>query len=78
MMRTEANNSLHISLKFADFREAFEFLTKVADLADKQQHHPRILNEWNKVELWLSTHDAGNIVTDKDRRLAESINELLN
>ncbi len=78
MQRIEENNSLHVSLTFKDFAEAFAFLTKVAALAEEQQHHPRILNEWNKVKLWLSTHDAGDIVTEKDRKLADAISKLIN
>ncbi len=73
MIRTEGNNTLHTTLTFKDFNEAFSFLTKVAALAEQQQHHPRIINEYNKVELWLSTHDAGNVVTEKDRKLADAI-----
>ncbi len=48
-------------------------MTEVAFLAEKQQHHPNWSNVWNSVEINLTTHDAGNIVTDKDRRLAEAI-----
>ena len=51
-------------------------MTKVAKLAEDQQHHPRWQNEWNKVDIWLSTHDAGNKVTEKDKTLAKEIDKL--
>jgi len=77
MQRTEEDNSLHTSLTFKDFTEAMVFLQQVATLAVMHNHHPRILNEYTKVELRLSTHDAGNVVTEKDRKLAEAISKLL-
>ncbi|MNY72321.1 putative pterin-4-alpha-carbinolamine dehydratase [compost metagenome] len=52
-------------------------MLKVAFLAEKNNHHPRWTNEWNKVEIWLSTHDAGDVVTEKDRNLAKEIDKIL-
>lgn len=52
-------------------------MTRVALAAEKADHHPEWRNVWNTVDIWLSTHDAGNIVTDKDRKLAASIDALL-
>jgi len=52
-------------------------MTRVAILAEKHDHHPTWTNTWNKVEIWLSTHSAGNVVTDKDRKLAEAIDKLI-
>jgi 4a-hydroxytetrahydrobiopterin dehydratase len=52
-------------------------MTRVAFLAEKLEHHPEWSNVWNKVNISLSTHDAGNVVTDKDRALAKAIDELL-
>lgn len=75
-MWQETNNELHKQFIFKDFTEAFEFMTKVAKLAEEQQHHPRWQNVWNKVDIWLSTHEKGNAVTDKDRRMAETIDAL--
>jgi len=72
----EEGNSLYRKFSFADFSEAFAFMTRVALEAEKMNHHPRWTNTWNTVEIWLSTHDAGNIVTDKDRKLASRINAL--
>jgi 4a-hydroxytetrahydrobiopterin dehydratase len=75
-MWKEENNQLVHSYEFKDFVEAFAFMTKVAFLAEKHKHHPEWKNVYNKVEIRLSTHDAGNKVTDKDRRLAAAIDEL--
>jgi 4a-hydroxytetrahydrobiopterin dehydratase len=72
----ESDNKLHNTFTFKDFSEAFAFMTRVALLAEQRQHHPEWKNVWNKVEIWLSTHDAGNIVTDKDRQLATAIDAL--
>ncbi|MCB0503701.1 MAG: 4a-hydroxytetrahydrobiopterin dehydratase, partial [Bacteroidetes bacterium] len=57
--------------------EAFGFLTKVAILAEKQNHHPEIFNVYNKVDIALNTHDAGDVVTEKDHQLANAINDLV-
>ncbi|HZH00770.1 MAG TPA: 4a-hydroxytetrahydrobiopterin dehydratase [Flavisolibacter sp.] len=76
-MWQEENNSLYRQFTFKDFSEAFAFMTRVAFLAEKADHHPKWTNVWNTVEIWLSTHDAGNTVTDKDRRLAKQIDTLL-
>lgn len=71
------NNELYRTFQFRDFSEAFAFMTRVAFLAEQQNHHPRWSNVWNTVEIWLSTHDAGNIITEKDERLAKAIDALL-
>ena len=72
------NNKLTKKFKFKDFIEAFAFMTKVAFAAEKMDHHPSWTNEYNQVEIWLSTHDAGNIITDKDEKLAEIIDGFCN
>ena len=76
-MWTEENNKLKKSFLFKDFSEAFSFMTRVALLAEKNDHHPYWTNVWNKVEIELSTHDAGNKVTEKDRTMAVSIDRLI-
>ncbi|MFZ9262818.1 MAG: 4a-hydroxytetrahydrobiopterin dehydratase [Chitinophagaceae bacterium] len=76
-MWKEENNALYRKFQFKDFKEAFAFLTKVAMVAETVNHHPTIKNTWNTVELWLSTHDAGNVVTAKDMELAALIDALL-
>ena len=63
--------------KFDDFAEAFGFMTRIAIIADKMDHHPEWFNVYNRVEIELTTHDAGNTVTDKDVRLANAINDLM-
>jgi len=73
----EQKNKLHRKFKFTDFSEAFAFMTRVALIAEKMNHHPRWTNEYNTVEFWLSTHDAGDVVTDKDRKLAKKIDALV-
>lgn len=76
-MWKEQENALYKRFQFKDFSEAFAFMTRVAILAEKHNHHPKWTNVWNTVEIWLNTHDAGNIVTDKDRILAADIDKLL-
>ncbi|MCU0429769.1 MAG: 4a-hydroxytetrahydrobiopterin dehydratase [Cytophagaceae bacterium] len=76
-MWKEENNALCKSFVFNDFSEAFAFMTRVAMLAEKMDHHPTWSNAWNKVDIQLSTHDAGNIVTDRDRILAKAIDALV-
>ena len=75
-MWQETNNTLYRKFEFRDFSEAFAFMTRVAMIAEKMNHHPRWTNVWNTVELWLSTHDAGDVVTEKDRKLADKIDAL--
>ena len=72
-MWTEENNQLKRSFEFTNFIEAFGFMTKVAMLAEKMNHHPTWSNTYNKVDITLSTHDEGNIITDKDRKFAAAI-----
>lgn len=73
----EKDKKLYKVVIFKDFEEAFSFMVRVAFLAEKHNHHPKWTNEWNKVEIWLSTHDAGDVVTEKDRSLATEIDKLL-
>jgi 4a-hydroxytetrahydrobiopterin dehydratase len=75
-MWQEENNALTKSFQFKDFSEAFSFMTRVAFLAEKMNHHPYWTNEYNKVTIRLSTHDAGNTITQKDSDLAASIDKL--
>ena len=76
-MWKETDNKLHRSFEFKDFSEAFAFMVRIALVAETQNHHPRWTNEWNKVDIWLSTHSEGNVVTEKDRKLADAIDKLL-
>jgi len=74
---TEQNNRLKKTFKFKDFSEAFAFMTQVALLAEKMDHHPYWTNVYNSVSIELSTHDAGDVVTEKDRKLAKAIDQLV-
>jgi 4a-hydroxytetrahydrobiopterin dehydratase len=76
-MWQEKENSIYRAFEFRNFSEAFAFMTRVAIEAERMDHHPRWSNVYNKVEIWLSTHDAGDIVTEKDRVLAQRIDSLL-
>jgi 4a-hydroxytetrahydrobiopterin dehydratase len=76
-MWTEEDNKLKKTFQFKDFSEAFGFMTRVALIAETLNHHPSWTNTWNKVSFELSTHDAGNKVTDKDRKLAAAIDALV-
>ncbi len=76
-MWKEEDNKLYRKFQFKDFSEAFAFMTRVALEAEKMNHHPLWTNVWSTVEIWLSTHDAGNIVTDRDRKLSKKIDALL-
>jgi 4a-hydroxytetrahydrobiopterin dehydratase len=72
----EENNELIKKFEFKDFSEAFAFMTRVAILAEKNNHHPWWSNVYNQVEIRLTTHDEGNTITKKDRDLALAIDEL--
>ncbi|MBN7809900.1 4a-hydroxytetrahydrobiopterin dehydratase [Algoriphagus sp. H41] len=76
-MWKEENNRLKKTFEFSDFQEAFAFMTRVAFLAEKQNHHPNWSNVYNTVEIELNTHDAGDIVTEKDHKLAQAIDKIL-
>ena len=75
-MWTEENNSLNKTITFLNFTEAFAFMMQVAFIAEKMNHHPTWKNVYNRVEISLNTHDAGNTVTEKDRKLAQAIDKL--
>jgi 4a-hydroxytetrahydrobiopterin dehydratase len=75
-MWEEKDNTLNKKFKFQNFAEAFAFMTRVAFEAEKMDHHPKWTNTYNEVEIWLSTHDAGDIVTEKDRKLAGKIDAI--
>lgn len=76
-MWSEQNNQLVRYFTFKDFSGAFGFMARVALLAEKHNHHPEWTNAYNKLEIKLSTHDAGGVITEKDRKLAAAIDNLL-
>src|SRR3989344_5968211 len=77
-MWKEENNTLTRTFTFKNFVDAFGFMTKVAFIAEKMNHHPNWSNVYNKVSIALCTHDAGNTITEKDRKLAATIAKIVN
>lgn len=75
-MWKEENNMLKKTFKFKDFTEAFGFMTKVAIVAEKMNHHPTWTNTYNTVSFELNTHDAGDVVTELDKKLSNAIDKL--
>lgn len=75
-MWKEEDNKLVRIFEFVDFQEAFGFMTRVAFLAEAQGHHPNWSNVYNTVTIELMTHDKGNVVTEKDRKLAAAIDKI--
>jgi 4a-hydroxytetrahydrobiopterin dehydratase len=73
----EEDNKLKKTFEFKDFVEAFGFLSQVAIIAEKMNHHPNWSNVYNTVNFELNTHDAGDVVTEKDHKLAEAIDGLI-
>ena len=71
----DGGKALVRTFRFADFSEAFGFLTRVALHAEKADHHPEFTSVWNRVDFRLTSHDAGG-VTERDVKLAEAINRL--
>ena len=76
-MWQETENKLYKKFQFKNFSEAFAFMTRVAIEAEKMDHHPLWTNVYNSVERWLSTHDAGDVVTEKDKTLSKKIDALI-
>ena len=76
MSWNEVDQAQEKSFVFKDFVDAFSFLTKVAIISEKHNHHPEIYNVYNQVKLRLNTHDAGGIITEQDKKLAEAIDQL--
>jgi 4a-hydroxytetrahydrobiopterin dehydratase len=72
----EKDGKLYRQFELKDFKQAFGFMQKVAEAADAMDHHPTWTNTYNKVEIWLSTHSAGDQITDKDRQLAKQIDRI--
>lgn len=75
-MWKEENNQLHRSFEFKDFVEAFAFITKIAFVAEKMNHHPHWTNVYNKVDISLYTHDVGNNITELDIQLSKEIDRI--
>ncbi len=73
----QKDNKLYKKFEFNNFSEAFAFMTRVAIEAEKMDHHPLWTNVYKTVEIWLNTHDAGDVVTEKDLKLSKKIDGLL-
>lgn len=76
-MWQESNGRLVREFKFKDFQEAFTFMTRVGFMAEKMDHHPNWSNSYNFVRIELYTHDQGDVITEKDRRLALAIDSII-
>jgi 4a-hydroxytetrahydrobiopterin dehydratase len=76
MTWNESDGALRSELTFADFAEAFAFMTRVGLIAQEQGHHPDMAISWNRVTITITTHDSGSIVTEKDRKLAAAIDDM--
>jgi 4a-hydroxytetrahydrobiopterin dehydratase len=72
----EENNKLVGEFVFEDFSQAWAFMTEVAILSERKNHHPEWSNMWNRVVITLSTHDEGFIITEKDRKMADGISKI--
>jgi 4a-hydroxytetrahydrobiopterin dehydratase len=71
----DGRDAIFRSFKFNDFNEAFGFMTRAALVAERMNHHPEWFNVWNKVDVTLSTHDAGGL-TERDIKLAAAMDKL--
>lgn len=72
---TEKENYLEANIEFDNFERAMDFMVSCASIISDQNHHPEWKNTYNKVQIILTTHDLGNIITAKDRKLAQLIEE---
>lgn len=70
------DGKLYRYIQFPDFSTAFGFMTQIALIAEKTNHHPEWLNVYSRVEIWLTSHDVGGI-SEKDFALAKRINQVL-
>ncbi len=75
-MWTEKNDRLSATFMFPDFTQAFSFMTEIAFVCEKMNHHPDWSNVWNRVEISLTTHSANHRITDKDWELAKEIEKI--
>lgn len=72
---TEKNNALHKSFSFDNFKQAIDFMSHCREDIDQVNHHPEWTNVYNRLEVRLCTHDAGNVITEKDHQLAKLLDE---
>lgn len=74
---TQSDGALRRDFEFKNFVEAFGFVTQVALIAQRHDHHPDITISWNKVALVSTSHDAGSTVTERDHKLVAAVDKLL-
>ena len=72
---TEVYNKLERNFNFQDFKQALKFINKISIICEEEKHHPEINWIYNKISLKLLTHDAGDIITEKDIKLSKLIDE---
>jgi 4a-hydroxytetrahydrobiopterin dehydratase len=72
----EVGGEIQRTFEFKDFREAIAFVNRVAEEAERRQHHPDIMIRYNKVTLALTTHDSGGI-TEKDFEMASALGDVI-
>jgi ribonuclease HI len=77
-MWQETKHGLYKQFNFENFKQAWAFMSKVAELAEELQHHPRWENEWSVVQIWLITHEGNKSITDKDHQMAAAIDAIVN
>jgi len=77
-MWQETKHGLYKQFNFENFKQAWAFMQRVAEISEEFQHHPRWENEWSVVQIWLITHEGGRAITDKDRQMAEAIDVAYN
>src|SRR5579884_2400978 len=75
-MWQETKHGLYKQFNFDNFKQAWAFMSRVAELAEEYQHHPRWENEWSVVQIWLITHEGGKKISERDRELARLIDEV--
>ena len=73
----EVENHLEKQFKFKNYKQVMTFVNAVADIANEQNHHPQMIVDYNKVVIRTTTHDAGNTITEKDKKLSNAI-DLIN
>ena len=71
----QGRDAIRKTFTFKDFNAAFGFMARVALVAEQMNHHPEWTNVWNRIEVTLSTHDAGGL-TERDLKLAEAMNQI--
>jgi 4a-hydroxytetrahydrobiopterin dehydratase len=73
---TERDNSLYKRYDFKDFNVAMSFMNEVAEVCNRMNHHPKWTNIFKTVQCWLRTHDAGDVITERDYKLAQAMDRI--